>query len=345
MEELLTVRDVTKSFVGRSGVGAKFRREPVNKVMALDGVSFDVGRREVLGIVGESGSGKTTLARVLVRLVEPDSGSVAFDGQDVFGAKAGQLRAIRRRMQMIYQDPYSSLNPRLRVGEAMAEPARVHGLVAGRTEEDALVAGLLDAVGLPRSTAGRRPRELSGGQRQRVAIARALAVEPELVIADEPVSALDVSVQAQILNLFLAMSQDRHFAMIFISHQLAVVAHVADRVAIMYLGRIVEIGRIADVFVTPKHPYTALLLAAHPHPDTRDRRRASAFRGDIPTQGDIAAGCRFRGRCPLAQPICAEVDPPPVDVGHGHQSWCHVMPVATDSPATPFGTRARVEAT
>jgi oligopeptide/dipeptide ABC transporter ATP-binding protein len=304
------------------------RGEKARRVVALDGVSVAVATREVVGLVGESGSGKTTLARCLVRLIEADSGQVAFDGWDVFGANASELRRIRRRMQLIYQDPYSSLNPRLRVGEAIGEPARVHGLVRDRTAQAALVGELLDAVGLSRGDAQRFPRELSGGQRQRVAIARALAVQPELLIADECVSALDVSVQAQILNLLGSLSQDRELAMIFISHQLAVIAQIAQRVAIMYLGRIVEIGDTAEVFVAPKHPYTALLLAAHPSVEAPTHRRSPAFRGEIPSPDDIPEGCRFRSRCPYSEAICAEVDPPAVDLGGGHLSWCHIVPKA-----------------
>jgi oligopeptide/dipeptide ABC transporter ATP-binding protein len=337
MEEqgLLVARDVRKSFVPPRSVRASIQRLERRSIVALDGVSLVVRPNEVVGLVGESGSGKTTLARCLVRLVEPDSGEATFDGQDVFGASAAELRKIRRRMQLIYQDPYSSLNPRLRVGEAIAEAARVHGLVKGRGKEDALVADLLEAVGLPRSAAPRRPRELSGGQRQRVAIARALAVQPELLIADEAVSALDVSVQAQILNLFLALSQDRHLSMVFISHQLAVIAQLAHRVAIMYLGRIVEIGDTADLFTAPMHPYTELLLEAHPHVDAPDRHRAPILRGEIPSQDNIPAGCRFRSRCPLAQGICEEVDPAPVDVGRGHLSWCHIKPRAAEAASAP----------
>ena len=324
MNDLLSVRNVFKSFPARRSIGAVLRRQPGKRIVALDGVSLDLAPREIMGLVGESGSGKTTLARCLVRLVEPDEGEATFDGQDIFGATPTELRAIRRRMQLIYQDPYSSLNPQLRVGEAIAEPARVHGLVHGREAEAALVAELLEAVGLSRTEARRRPRELSGGQRQRVAIARALAVQPELLIADEAVSALDVSVQAQILNLFSTLSRDRELAMVFISHQLAVIAQLAQRVAIMYLGRIVEIGTTAEVFDSPKHPYTALLLAAHPTVDARRHGRSPAFQGEIPSPDAIPKGCRFRSRCPLAVAICAEVDPPPVDLGNGHLSWCHV---------------------
>ena len=337
MPAVLTVRDVRKSFASRRAIrGGGSRR-----IVALDGVSLDVGAREVMGLVGESGSGKTTLARCLVRLIEPDAGEATFDGLDVFKATPDGLRAIRRRMQLVYQDPYSSLNPRLRIGEAIGEAARVHGLVHGQAEEAALVAELLDAVGLSRTDARRRPRELSGGQRQRVAIARALAVRPDFLIADEAVSALDVSVQAQILNLLGALSAERHLAMIFISHQLAVIAQIADRVAIMYLGRIVETGATGSVFAAPRHPYTQILLAAHPSVEEPGRRRAPVAQGEIPSPDDIPEGCRFRSRCPLAEAICAEVDPPPVDVGNGHLSWCHVMP----RPAVAPGERRTVPAT
>ncbi len=337
MDDLLIARDLTKSFVMSGGLRAGLRRQQRRRIVALDGVSLHVGTQEVLGLVGESGSGKTTLARCLVRLVEPDGGEASFRGQNLFGSTARELRTIRRHMQLIYQDPYSSLNPRLRVGEAIAEPARVHQLVRGRKEEASLVAGLLDAVGLSRNDAFRRPREMSGGQRQRVAIARALAVQPDLLIADEAVSALDVSVQAQILNLFGTLSRDRHLAMIFISHQLAVVAQIAQRVAIMYLGRIVEVGETADVFTAPKHPYTALLLAAHPTIDAPKGRRSPALQGEIPSPDDIPKGCRFRSRCNLAQAICSEVDPPPVEVGNGHLSWCHILPKRAAPIESPDG--------
>ncbi len=328
MDELLTIRELKKSFApggsrsGRHGDGH-------GRIIALDGVSLAVTKREVLGLVGESGSGKSTLARCIVRLEEPDAGEAFFDGQDVLAADREALRTIRRRMQLIYQDPYSSLNPRMRVGDAIAEAARVHGLVHGRAAEVAMVAELLDAVGLSTTDARRYPREMSGGQRQRVAIARSLAVQPNLLIADEAVSALDVSVQAQILNLFSSLSSDRHLAMIFISHQLAVIAQLAHRVAVMYLGRIVEIGDTVDVFDNPRHPYTALLLAAHPTLDEPSHRTAPVLQGEMPSPDAIPAGCRFRSRCHLAEAICETVDPPPVEMGNGHTSWCHVLPRAS----------------
>jgi oligopeptide/dipeptide ABC transporter ATP-binding protein len=314
MDELLSVSELKKTFpIGR------------RRIVALDGVSLTVNRREVVGLVGESGSGKSTMARCIVRLIEPDSGQAHFDGTDILKAGSVTLRSIRRRMQLIYQDPYSSLNPRLRVGDAIGEAARVHRLVRGRAAEAALVSDLLDAVGLSRTDAGRFPREMSGGQRQRVAIARSLAVEPELLIADEAVSALDVSVQAQILNLFAALSLERHLAMVFISHQLAVIAQIAQRVAVMYLGRIVEIGSTTEVFSGPRHPYTKLLLDAHPSLDGPAHRSTPVLPGEMPSQDSIPSGCRFRSRCPLAEAICEEVDPPPVEVEPGHTTWCHVM--------------------
>jgi oligopeptide/dipeptide ABC transporter ATP-binding protein len=314
VDELLQVRGLRKAFPSGRG-----------RIVAVDDVSLSVDRREALGLVGESGSGKSTLARCIVRLYDADGGEALFEGQDVFKADAERLRTIRRRMQLVYQDPYSSLNPRMRVGDAIGEAARVHKVVADRAAEQALVATMLDAVGLASTDARRYPREMSGGQRQRVAIARSLAVGPELLIADEAVSALDVSVQAQILNLFASLSLERHLAMIFISHQLAVIAQIAQRVAVMYLGRIVEIGETSEVFKRPRHPYTALLLAAHPSLDGHAHRKAPVLRGELPSPDNIPAGCRFRSRCPLAEPICAVEDPPPVDVGGGHLTWCHVL--------------------
>jgi oligopeptide/dipeptide ABC transporter ATP-binding protein len=317
MDPLLDVNGVVKAFETRDERGRRGR------VIAVDGVSFAVERREILGLVGESGSGKTTLVRCLVRLVEPDSGTATFDHLDIFDAPASELRGIRRRMQLIYQDPYSSLNPTLTVGETIAEPARVHRLVKGKEQERALVSDLLMSVGLNPGDAKRRPRELSGGQRQRVAIARGLALEPELLIADEAVSALDVSVQAQILNLFADLAEKRQLTMILVSHQLAVIAQLAHRVAIMYLGRIVEIGSTVDVFKRPRHPYTAMLLAAHPDVANPHRSRVPVAQGELAGMGVAGVGCRFRDRCPMARALCAEADPPAVALKDGHLAWCH----------------------
>jgi oligopeptide/dipeptide ABC transporter ATP-binding protein len=291
---------------------------------ALDAVSLSLNSNEVLGIVGESGSGKTTLARCIVRLETPDSGSVIFDGQDVLAVSGAALRRIRRDVQMVYQDPYTSLNPRMSVREAISEPALVHGLI-DKDETDRLVRELLDRVGLPNAAAHLRPRALSGGQRQRVAIARALALRPRIIIADEAVSALDVSIQAQILNLFADLIRELGLGMIFISHQLSVIAQLSDRVAIMYLGRIVETGRTADVFAHPRHPYTAALLKAHPSIDTV-KPAEPALKGEIPSPYAIPRGCRFNTRCPFVEDRCREIDPSAEAIAADHWAWCHVLP-------------------
>jgi len=316
-----------KHFDLRRSLRSRLSRDPAPRLTAVDGVSFSLGRNQTLGIVGESGSGKTTLARCLTRLVEPDGGSVVFDGTDVSALERKELQRVRRRIQVVFQDPFTSLNPRMTIGAAIAEPLRVHG-IASRQEAPARVAELLDLVGLPVSVARRFPRELSGGQRQRVAIARSLAPQPELLIADEAVSALDVSIQAQILNLLVELTERLGLTMIFISHQLSVIASVADTVAVMYLGRIVESGPVGLVFSNPQHPYTAALLAANPEPVPERRRREPAIRGDIPSPLEIPSGCRFRTRCTYVQERCAEVDPPAVQVAPGHSARCLVLPFA-----------------
>jgi oligopeptide/dipeptide ABC transporter ATP-binding protein len=321
---LLSVDGLTKAFAGRRAWGAALRREQAPRLVAIDGVSLSVGERETLGLVGESGSGKTTVARCIVRLVEPDGGSIRFRDLDIRAARGADLRHARRHIQVIFQDPYSSLNPRLSVGAAIEEAARVHGLVS-RTAASDRVSTLLGLVGLPAASARRRPRELSGGQRQRVAIARALAVEPSIIIADEAVSALDVSVQAQIINLLEGLIAELGLAVIFISHQLAVIAHLADRVAVMYLGRIVETGPTAEVFAHPRHPYTAALLSAHPTLE-RAGRDTPALRGELPSAYQMPTGCRFNTRCPFAQERCFVEEPPLLDVAPGHRVACHVLP-------------------
>lgn len=322
---LLAVEDLHKSFAVRSALLDRLRMRPQLRAVAVDGVSIALGREETLGVVGESGSGKTTVARCLLRLIEPDRGSVHFDQVDVTNASRAELQHVRRRMQMVFQDPYSSLNPRMKVGAAIAEPARVHRLI-GREAAREHVERLLSLVGLPASAADRYPRQLSGGQRQRVAIARALSVNPEFLVADEPVSALDVSIQAQILNLLDDLVGSLNLTMIFIAHQLSVVRHISDRVAIMYLGRVVESGPTATVFENPQHPYTAGLLAAAPRPDPTARHRKPAVRGDIPSPLRIPSGCRFRTRCPFAEERCALEDPRLEEVASGHEVACHVLP-------------------
>jgi oligopeptide/dipeptide ABC transporter ATP-binding protein len=327
---LLEVEDLHKSFAVRSPLVDRLRRRAQARAVAIDGVSLSIRREETIGIVGESGSGKTTLARCLLRLIEPDQGSVHFDGMDVTQAKRSELQRIRRRMQMVFQDPYSSLNPRVKVGTAIAEPAHVHGLIA-REQAKEHVERLLELVGLPASSADRYPRQLSGGQRQRVAIARALSLNPEFLIADEPVSALDVSIQAQILNLLDDLLRSLDLTMIFIAHQLSVVRHISDRVAIMYLGRIVESGPTRVVFEHPQHPYTAGLLEAAPRPDPGTRHHKPAVRGDIPSSLQIPSGCRFRTRCPYAEERCAVEDPSLAPVASGHEVACHVLPFKNGS--------------
>jgi oligopeptide/dipeptide ABC transporter ATP-binding protein len=318
----LEVDGLRKVFLGHRGLGEVVKRAKRPELVALDGVSISVRREHSLGVVGESGSGKSTLAKAIVRLLEPDGGVVRFRGEEVTGADRERLRQFRRRVQLIYQDPASSLNPRLTVGEAIIEPARVHELVS-KGDEDRRLAELLEQVGLPKKMAGRRPRALSGGQRQRVAIARALATEPEVIIADEITSALDVSIQGQILNLLTAMQREFGLTIVFISHDLPLVSHVADDVAVMYLGRIVEYGPADQVFTHPSHPYTAALLKAQPSRERHDRARA-AVQGEIPSPMNIPSGCRFRTRCPIAEQICAEVDPPGAHLGPDHTSWCHL---------------------
>jgi oligopeptide/dipeptide ABC transporter ATP-binding protein len=293
-------------------------------VVAVNHVSFEVAKNGAMGIVGESGSGKTTLARCLIRLHEPDAGSIVFRGRDITQADGAELLNIRRRIQMVFQDPYTSLNPRLSVGAAILEAGRVHGRVPPADGRQ-FVEGLLERVGLSQSQADRRPHSLSGGQRQRVAIARALAVGPELLIADEAVSALDVSVQAQILNLFADLRSELGLTLIFISHQLAVISHLCDHVAIMYLGRIVEYGSTECVFANPQHPYTRALLEAHPDPDPR-RRAPPALHGDAPTGLNLRPGCPFSPRCAYSEQVCEESDPELERDFAGQAVACHVRP-------------------
>lgn len=321
---VLKVDNIYKYYGGKSTLIDRIQRKPKPRLVALDGISLTLSRNEVLGLVGESGSGKTTTARCIVRLEVPDRGSITFGDHDVLAADTETLRHIRRDMQMIYQDPYSSLNPRMTVRSAISEPALIHGLVEKEGAED-LVRELLERVGLPYTVANLRPRALSGGQRQRVAIARALALKPSVIIADEAVSALDVSIQAQILNLFGELIRDLRLGMIFIAHQLSVIAQLSDRVAIMYLGRIVESGPTADVFTRPRHPYTGALLEAHPHL-SGEKKQAPALKGEIPSPYAIPKGCRFNIRCRFAEEKCFEIDPPPTEVSPGHYAWCHVLP-------------------
>jgi oligopeptide transport system ATP-binding protein len=296
----------------------------IGAVQAVDDVSFSVKRGETLGLVGESGCGKSTLARSILQLIEPTSGSVRFEGNEITGLGTRDSRALRPQMQMIFQDPYSSLNPRKRIAQIIGDPMRMHGVVPRAGVRDA-VRDLLETVGLNPEHYNRFPHEFSGGQRQRIGIARALALKPKLVIADEPVSALDVSIQAQIINLLEDLQDEFGLTYIFVAHDLSVVRHVADRIAVMYLGKIVEIGPAAEVYERPIHPYTLSLLSAVPIPDPRANaaREQIVLEGDVPSPANPPPACRFHTRCPRATDICSEVEPELVNYGKDHWAACH----------------------
>jgi peptide/nickel transport system ATP-binding protein len=321
---LLETRGLRKHFPLRGGV----LRRTQTWVRAVDDVSFDVKLGETLGIVGESGCGKSTLARLILRLVEADAGSVWFDGEDMFRALPGRLKRLRRDMQLVFQDPYASLNPRLTIEDAVAFSLLVHG--APRADARDKARALLGRVGLDPRLYGRRyPHELSGGQRQRVNIARALVLDPKLLVLDEPVSALDKSVQAQVLNLLLELKADRELTYVFISHDLNVIEYVSDRVLVMYLGQVVESGTAAALAEAPKHPYTQALFAAAPSMDPDRRMERPPIAGDPPNPIDPPSGCRFRTRCAFAMPRCADAVPPPVTVTAGHDVACYLYDAAT----------------
>ncbi|WP_191084705.1 ABC transporter ATP-binding protein [Roseococcus microcysteis] len=305
MTVLLDVENLAKHYPVRKGA---ILAKQVGLVRAVDGVSFTLNRGETLALVGESGCGKSTTARLVLRLIEPTTGAVKFQGTDITTLDGATLKGFRRRAQIVFQDPYASLNPRYTVGQTIAEPMEVHN-IGDAASRKARVEELLKLVGLAPYHAQRYGHEFSGGQRQRIGIARALAVEPDLVVCDEPVSALDVSIQAQVVNLLRDLQRRLGLAYLFIAHDLAVVKHVADRIAVMYLGRIVEIGEKRALFSNPRHPYTRALLAAIPHPDPSRKGRVTPLGGDVPSPMNIPPGCRFHTRCPYAQDICRQQDP------------------------------------
>ena len=314
---LISVRNLKKHFPLRAGL----LQRPVAAVRAVDDVSFDIAPGEVVGLVGESGSGKTTVGRTILRLHEPTSGEIIFDGKDIAKLSRGQMIEYRKEMQIIFQDPYASLNPRQTVGAAIGEALSTHGLARGRQKKER-VAELLARVGLPAAHMQRYPHEFSGGQRQRIGIARALAVDPRFIVADEPVSALDVSIQAQVVNLLLDLKERLNLTMLFISHDLAVVEHISDRLIVMYLGRIMEVAPARKLYSSPVHPYTQALMVAVPVPDPERQRDGVPLHGDIPSPINPPSGCVFRTRCPIATKRCAEVVPPLEMVSSGHFKAC-----------------------
>ena len=319
---LLDIRNLKMYFPLTRGI--VFQRT-VGYIRAVDDITFSIERGQTLGLVGESGSGKTTIGRTIVRLYKPTSGKILFDNVDLATLEGEQLRRMRRRVQMVFQDPYASLNPRYTIGSLIAEPMHIHHIgtsqqIRERTEE------LLRVVGLRPEYIDRYPHEFSGGQRQRIAVARALSINPEFIIADEPVSALDVSVRAQVLNLLQRLQQQFNLTYLFVSHDLSVVRHVADRIAVMYLGKIVELADRDELYTAPKHPYTKALLSAVPIPDPQIERKRHRIilAGDLPSPINIPSGCRFHTRCPMAQQICHEIEPPfERKEGHEHYSACH----------------------
>jgi peptide/nickel transport system ATP-binding protein/oligopeptide transport system ATP-binding protein len=320
---LVEVRDLVKHFPIKGGV----LQRTVGVVQAVDGVSFDIRRGETLGLVGESGCGKTTVGRLILRLIEPTSGTIRFDGEDITKVSGAHLKRYRRRMQIIFQDPYASLDPRTPIAESIGEGLRIHGL-GTPTERREKVRRMMEMVGLASYHARRYPHEFSGGQRQRIGIARALVLEPDLVVCDEPVSALDVSIQAQVLNLLKGLQRELGLTYVFVAHNMGVVEHISDRVAVMYLGKIVELAARRDLFAKQEHPYTQALMSAIPIPDPELRRQRVILKGDVPSPVNPPSGCHFHPRCQLrlelgSPDICARAEPPLLELGGEHLCACH----------------------
>lgn len=324
MEPLLSIRGLHVEFPKRRSIADAVLGRKAMTARAVDGVDLDIFPRETLGLVGESGSGKTTLGRAILGLYKPSAGRVLFDGQDVGTGDATARQKLHRNLQMVFQNPYSSLNPRMTVAQTIGEALHFHAIVP-KQELPAEIERLLGLVGLTPDMAGRYPQALSGGQCQRAGLARAMSVHPSMLVLDEAVAALDVSIQAQVLNLLLDLREAHGLAMIFIAHELSVVRHISHRVAVMYLGKIVEIGGREEIFGQPRHPYTQSLLAAVPRLGTAKRKRRAVLQGDVPSPYDIPPGCRFHTRCPIAQDICRSVVPPSIAVSPSHKADCHFV--------------------
>jgi len=319
VDNLIEVKNLTKYFPVRGGV----LQRTVAEVKAVENVSFAVRRGETLGMVGESGCGKTTIGRMLLRLIDPTSGTIRFEGRDILKLKGADLKALRREMQIIFQDPFSSLDPRTPVGDSIGEGLLVHGMKNAR-ERHKQVLEIMRKVGLEDYHARRYPHEFSGGQRQRIGIARALILRPKFLVCDEPVSALDVSIQSQVLNLLRELQHEFGLTYIFIAHNMSVVEHISDRVAVMYLGKLVELADRIELYRNPQHPYTQALLSAIPVPNPKLRRGRIILAGDVPSPLNPPSGCRFHPRCPVAIDVCSRVDPPLLDLGGGHLAACHL---------------------
>jgi len=317
---LLKVRNLKKYFPVRGGLFSKV----LGYIQAVDGVSFDIKKGETLGLVGESGCGKTTAGRTILRLLEPTAGEVTFEGKNIFKLEKEKLRKARRNIQIIFQDPFGSLNPRMTVGDIVGESLIIHRIAKNNKEKEEKVKNLLKTVGLNAGHVRRYPHEFSGGQRQRIGVARALALNPKLVVCDEPVSALDVSIQAQVINLLEELQEQFKLTYLFIAHDLSVVKHISNRVAVMYLGKIVELTSTLNLYDNPQHPYTEALLSAVPIPDPTLKRQRIVLDGDVPSPFKPPAGCRFHPRCKYSKPICSQEEPELVDIGNEHYVACHL---------------------